>query len=321
MRTRPSLGFTLVELLVVIAIIGLLMALLLPAVQASREAARRTQCASHLKQFGVAFHNHYDAYGFLPSGGWGHRWLGDPDRGPGIEQPGGWIFHILPFIEQDALYKMGRDGQPDVITTQQRTQTAKATQIPVAILNCPTRRRPGLLRYLGPHVPPDQQAFNADRVDANARSDYAANAGDFYRSWEPGPPPSDAFLGIGFPDTSRLTGVQYCRSEVTFADVTDGLSNTYMVGEKYLDPKCYSSGACWRDDSSMFAGDSFDTTAWTNVPPVQDKRGLDHYLHFGSAHPGVWQVAFCDGSVHTLSYTIDLTVHRKHGNRMDCQKD
>src|SRR5262245_26140759 len=97
-------AFTLVELLVVIAIIGVLVALLLPAVQAAREAARRMQCQNHLKQIGLAFHNHHDVFGHLPTGGWGWGWVGDPDSGPGIRQPGGWCFNILPYVEGKNIY-------------------------------------------------------------------------------------------------------------------------------------------------------------------------------------------------------------------------
>ena len=104
---RKSAGFTLVELLVVITIIGILIALLLPAVQAAREAARQTQCKNNLKQLALGCLNHDSATGRFPCGGWGFSWTGDADRGNDWRQPGGWIYNILPYIEQQPLHDMG----------------------------------------------------------------------------------------------------------------------------------------------------------------------------------------------------------------------
>ena len=103
----------------VITIIGILIALLLPAVQAAREAARKTQCANNLKQLALAMLHHEQAHGFFPSGGWNYQWSGDPDRGTGKKQPGGWNFATLPYIEQQALYDLGSDGQPNTWTPTQ----------------------------------------------------------------------------------------------------------------------------------------------------------------------------------------------------------
>ena len=106
-RSSNKLGFTLVELLVVISIIGLLISLLLPAVQAAREAARQTQCKNNIKQLALGCLNHETINGRYPTGGWNWRWTGDADRGTDCMQPGGWIYNVLPFIEQQSLHDMG----------------------------------------------------------------------------------------------------------------------------------------------------------------------------------------------------------------------
>ena len=119
-----------------IAIIGILIAMLLPAIQAARETARITQCKNNLKQIGLAWQNHHNAYKHFPTGGWGYFWTGDPDRGFDKLQPGGWAYNILPFIEETAVHDIGK-GQ---------TYPAKATtlvqqlQTPVKGFACPSRR-------------------------------------------------------------------------------------------------------------------------------------------------------------------------------------
>ena len=131
-RTSKRIGFTLVELLVVITIIGVLIALLLPAVQAAREAARQAQCSNNLKQMALACLSHEQANGFLPSSGWGWTWAGDPDRGFGKKQPGGWHFSILPYMGLDNVHDvgLGKNYAGDVI----------AAETPVSTFGCPTRR-------------------------------------------------------------------------------------------------------------------------------------------------------------------------------------
>ena len=105
---RKSRGFTLVELLVVIAIIGILIALLLPAIQSARETAQRMQCRNNLKQIGTAAMTHLDREKYYPSGGWSWSWVGDPDEGYGKKQPGGWIYNVLPGLELSGLRDEGK---------------------------------------------------------------------------------------------------------------------------------------------------------------------------------------------------------------------
>jgi prepilin-type N-terminal cleavage/methylation domain-containing protein len=117
-------AFTLVELLVVITIIGILIALLLPAVQAAREAARRMQCSNQIKQLSLGCINHESAHGFYPTGGWGFAWIGDPDSGFDDKQPGGWIYNLLPYIEQQAMRDKGSTGVWTDMTTSSTKKAA-----------------------------------------------------------------------------------------------------------------------------------------------------------------------------------------------------
>jgi prepilin-type N-terminal cleavage/methylation domain-containing protein len=318
---RQSAGFTLVELLVVITIIGVLIALLLPAVQAAREAARKAQCQNNLKQIGLGFLQHEAMQTFLPTGGWDCVWVGDPLRGFGPDQPGGPFYNILPYIEQEPLWQMPNDGDPATITAQQRASAAVMCQTPLAVLNCPSRRPSQVYPYiLGSYWDPK----NSNVTTTVARNDYAANAGD---SWIGGEPNliipelttySDAAT-FNWPTNKYYNGVNYFRSKVAVADVSDGVSNTYMVGEKFLDPDLYSTGYGNADNHSQFQGFDRDVNRWGGpyCPPLQDTPGIDYQFNFGSAHSGGFYMTFCDGSTQFINYSIDLETHRRLSVRND----
>ena len=333
MRTshiRPR-AFTLVELLVVIAIIGVLVALLLPAVQAAREAARRSTCTNKLKQIGLAALNHESGHGHYPTGGWGWFWAGDPDRGFGQKQPGGWMFNIMPFLESNNAYVLGADGQPDVITPQQKAGALKVIQMPQPMLSCPSRR-PGGGGESGPYNN-TTLAYNSDLPSVSefvARGDYAASCGDTNQNeMNEGPKPDysgEANYKWGWDEVGNklvgstqqtMNGVIFQRSLIKIQHVTDGTTATYLIGEKFLDPSTYDTGTSGFDNETWCTGFNNDNYRTTFDPPLPDRIGADGGKAFGGAHPSVWQMVYCDGHVESISFDVDEFVHRAAGNRHD----
>ncbi len=327
MHRRPA--FTLVELLVVITIIGILISLLLPAVQSAREAARRAQCSNNLKQIGLACLNHESAHGYFPSGGWGWGWMGDADRGFGRGQPGGWVYNILPFVEQQALHDLGMTKTD----AEKKTLHLQRAATPLAVFNCPTRRRavayPFAQGYGGP-------PFNCTLPTVVGRSDYAANGGSVYTQPDTGgawPGQINGGSGPSNPadadqDTTRFAaiaqaanGIVFTGSQVAAAHIKDGTSNTYLVGEKYICPDGYDTGRDGGDNECMYIGDNEDNSRWTRLdtPPKQDQPGLWLRWLFGSAHASGFQMVLCDGSVRTFGFSIDPDIHRRLGDRKDLQ--
>jgi prepilin-type N-terminal cleavage/methylation domain-containing protein len=316
-------GFTLVELLVVIAIIGILVALLLPAVQAARESARSVQCQNHLKQIALAFQNHHDTYKYLPSGGWGYAWAHDPDQGPGKSQPGGWGYSILPFHEETVLYDLGRG----LGLLQKRDAITEALQTPLSIHYCPSRRAaqnypvdPSEATYV-------RRPYGANLLEIGARTDYAANGGVGVRSFGIGPSSISAAATYSFPDPSLCNGIIFTRSQFSFKQITDGTTKTFLVGEKYLAPNHYEDGNSLGDNQGPFQCER-DSVRWAEptisaslpgLPPLQDTPGADLTYNFGSAHPTGFFMAFCDGSVHRISYDVDNQIFVQQANRLDGQ--
>ncbi len=319
---RPKSAFTLVELLVVITIIGILIALLLPAVQAAREAARRLQCSNHLKQLALAAHSHHEAHGYLPAGGWGYRWVGDPDRGFGSRQPGGWVYSILPYIEQDALHGLGSGGN----AAQKKAAAQQLATTPLTVMNCPSRRQPRIYPH-NPNTAADNRPYNpgfdgvrCDRIDTVAKADYAACGGDSWPGTTPGPGTLAAENSFNWPSGAmNCTGVVCLRREIDFAQVRDGTSNTLLFGEKSVSPDRYADWQAPGDAQPMYIGYDQDVSRQTAAPPLQDRPGVENCYIFGSAHPGGLNMAMGDGSVRNFSYGVDATVWRNLGHRQSGQ--
>ncbi|MBI81919.1 MAG: prepilin-type cleavage/methylation domain-containing protein, partial [Planctomycetaceae bacterium] len=167
-------GFTLVELLVVISIIAILIALLLPAVQAARESARLIHCRNNLKQLAITWFNFEAAHQMYPGGGWYYGVAGDADCGVGRMQPGGWIFRLLPYLEQRALHDMGQGLTHSDNWQEKLYAHGRRYVIPVPTLSCPTRRDSRMVE-VGCCIPGNVHFDTPGGVaPGQTRTDYAA---------------------------------------------------------------------------------------------------------------------------------------------------
>jgi len=299
-------GFTLVELLVVIAIIGILIGLLLPAVQSVREAARNTQCSNHLKQMALAIMNHESAYGILPDGGEG-VWVprtktpdGRPEDAP--RQNWGWAYQILPYIEQQAVWELESD--------------AAVADNAIATYYCPTRRAARKVNNQG----------NGPSWAHGMRGmlDYGGNAGtDCYDigGW------GIRGNGLTGPITRRPNGASDRGSSVGINEIRDGTTNTILLGEKLMNADKVGSEDLGDDDGGFAEGWDFDVVRWGCYPPGPDIRDAAMPAHqrmyaaqrggFGSSHAAGFNVALCDASVRRLSFSIDFELFKNLSNRKD----
>lgn len=313
MRPRTRDGFTLVELLVVIAIIGILVALLLPAIQAAREAARRSQCLNNVKQIGLAIHIYHDATKTLP-----------PSRMPCWH--GTWASAIWPYLDEGNIAEkwdpaMGYYEQP---------QENLAAQVPVYY--CPTRRAPpqmsveGDTRGSSPHRPgalSDYAVSIGDGIDYQGdRGFQGANDGE--SSAASGADPRRLFNGpflsgigdcLGFDPKKRL--VHGFKSQTSFKKIVDGLSKTIFLGEKHV-PETQDGDTTFGKkkyyDNSIYNADYHRCLARygrKEAPlaqsPTEPIRG-ESYSNFGSWHSGVCNFVFGDGSTRSVKSSIDGVV-------------
>jgi prepilin-type N-terminal cleavage/methylation domain-containing protein len=284
---RLQRAFTLVELLVVIAIIGVLVALLLPAVQAAREAARRTQCQNNLRQLSLAAHNHHDTYGKLPylrSGGGQNRHT--------------WALLLLPFMEQNNIYRIystpitgvsQTDGMNNHTATVAEMVAVREAQVKPFF--CPSRRAP---KSLSP--------ITLSSTVLGMPSDYAASSGDTGTA-----PTTGAFPAVNS---------DHLASGLRLAEMTDGTSSTILFGEKHIVLKTLNDYA---QDGMIYSGSENLTyhrrggASW----PIANSATVTINNQFGSWHPGVCQFALGDGSVRAISNSLPGSILAFYANRFD----
>jgi prepilin-type N-terminal cleavage/methylation domain-containing protein len=283
-------AFTLIELLVVVTIIGILIALLLPAVQAAREAARQATCCNHLKQLALGCMEHENAQGFYPTNGWGVAWTGDADRGFSWNQPGGWIYNVLPYIEQQSLHDLGTGGAWN--NASKMALNAQRMAAPLSVLNCPSRRPTILYPYNTSVAHPKSNA--APIPPAVAKNDYAGNGGCKYpcdptsAPWIM-PTPIPGGWGVWGPTSADLVqdpssgaetaeakavfgnafaitnGIFFAGSTIRPRDVTAGTSRTYLLGEKCCDPDAYFTAGIIGDGGEAYEGENQDIVRWPGM--------------------------------------------------------
>jgi len=298
LRNRRS-GFTLVELLVVIAIIGILVALLLPAVQAAREAARRMSCSNNLKQLGLALHNHHDTNKALPPGvqaAWGHS----------------WTLHILPFMEQDNLYDIAPKPFNDAGwwdgTDARSLALARLARTPVPLFKCPSS--------------PTQKTESRDinGLEGRATNNYLACAGGNATNDNNGSGGMDRSNGMF---NAKRYNVSRPDEPYPFANCIDGLSNTVLVAEaEYLVSAEMGCNICdrylfYHMNADSGNGSDFSEALGSTYYPINTEavNNSERECAYASYHPSGINVCFGDGSVRFVSESIDIQIWRGAGSR------
>ncbi len=295
-KTSVRKGFTLVELLVVIAIIGVLVALLLPAVQSAREAARRTQCINNIKQLGIALHTYHDVFGTFP-----------PGFDAGIERPNSssapnwcnqnarfgapWTVQILKWIEEAPQFDV-LNIESGFYDSSNRTAGFINTDllVPLSAYACPSRveEERGGVKYL--HLASSYVGVQGGGEQAECANTACGTAGD--RTW-------------------FSNGILFASSDIRIAEITDGTSNVFLVGEtRYTYAPWAASGkmnGC--AFAQCFAGALDSINLYPSIGSNALMRG------FSSNHPGGCHMLMADSSAHYVSESIDLDIYQQLGQR------
>lgn len=294
MKRPRQTGFTVVELLVVIAIISVLVALLLPAVQSARETARRTQCASHLRQIAMGALAHQTQHEHFPNagGGW---WLGRTTAASGApytftRQDWGAFYQILPYIEQKHIYELPTNDQ--------------VASHAIKIYFCPSRRKPTITPGVG--------QSGCTHGSPRGQIDYAGNGGSGLVAGKQTTFPS----GASFRQQRGVILPRLNNDKIHSAGIKDGTAYTLMFGERNFNHRGHWQN--WDENNGYINGWDWDTIRWSYQQPAPDRRDNSHYdRRFGSSHPFVFNAALCDGSVKPIPFNIDLAVFKNLTDRND----
>jgi prepilin-type N-terminal cleavage/methylation domain-containing protein len=297
MRTHSTAGrrqaFTLVELLVVIAIIGVLVALLLPAVQAAREAARRAQCSNNLRQIGIGLHNYHDTYQTFPFG-WSNRGQA-------------WSACILPFIEQGPLWNTLQWAESNNWDSA-NTPNQRACETLIKTYRCPSAAIPEHVNNQG--IPQRVPATYRGVASSTADSD----------------DPSTSAVGRHLEQTD-LEGIFFGDSRIGFRDITDGTSNTFMVGECYWDKYTQDGNQMdfwyigspqadpWPGSATEFSEFVGSTGVPLNARTIAATSGYQKELSFASFHPAGTLFTMGDASVRYFPYSTEAATYKALGSR------
>lgn len=320
LRRRSMSGFTLVELLVVIAIIGILIALLLPAVQAAREAARRMQCSNQLKQMALGVHNYHDTHKVFPPSHLNYMSTYKSMAYTPTLNHSGWVF-VLPFLEQGALhdkfdfrYPTGPSEYPSGagVSVPQQHQDAVATQLELFL--CPSDSGPK-------DIPVGWQAHYGQQNVAAARTNYDFSTHALYTLYGY----SQTWINQNYPRDLRMFGIN---SQSNLANVTDGSSNCVMLAETtrtvyngYATAWGYRGWVMTGHDIAQNHGQGYGINCWTyaNIPSTKQWGRLGNWGLTGSLHPGGAQFALGDASVRFIGETTDFNVQTALGKIADGQ--
>jgi prepilin-type N-terminal cleavage/methylation domain-containing protein len=338
-------GFTLIELLVVMAIIGVLVSITLPAVMKAREAASRTQCTNNLRELGRGCWSYQINFGYYPTAGTADYCAplyttigaaGSQYASPvaGWKQDAGWGFQILPYIDDDTIWRGSSANSPPQANVDKMTAALAYVD---KIFYCPSRRNLSTRDYKDAANPPSNPGFPQQALysgvkgvqGANykmAMSDYAGCNGSLT-------PASGSTLNNGMilsQGYETSTSTPYQKSTVRHQDITDGPTRTLMLGEKASNPNLvtllleddmgYAAafGTTYTNGKLITAGANYNTIRFTSstLLPMRDNEVIGPTGGaFGSPHPGTWNAVMADGSVQQLSYTIDATVYSNLGTR------